>query len=124
MQAGLASTVNLKFEDWWAWGDATTGIVETPQGTPSLAGQAYQQVYNWLVNTQPTPCTTTGNIWSCPVSANLIVWDDSQTCGSGTCSSGNFTPPSGYTKYTDLTGEVTPISGPIPLGLKPILLEP
>jgi Bacterial Ig-like domain (group 3) len=124
VQAGLASTVNLKFEDWWAWGDATTGIVETPQGTPTLAGQSYQQVYNWLVNTQPTPCTTTGNIWSCPVSANLIVWDDSQTCGSGTCSSGNFTPPSGYTKYTDLTGEVTPITGPIPLGLKPILLEP
>lgn len=124
VQAGLASANNLQFQTWYSWGFGGSGVIETSQGLPSQAGYAYQQVYNWLLNSQPSPCSNVGNIWSCAVSSNLIVWDSSQTCGSGICTSSSYAPPAGYSRYMDLTGTVLPINGPISLGVKPIMLEP
>jgi hypothetical protein len=58
------------------------------------------------------------------VGKNLVVWDASQTCSNGSCTTGPYNAPQGYTKYVDLTGVVHTISGTIALGVKPILLEP
>jgi hypothetical protein len=124
VQAGLAASNNLLFQTWWSWGDPTMGVICTTQDTPTQAGYAYQLVYSWLVNNQPSACAVSGTIWSCPLSNNLIVWDDSQNCSNGTCTTSVFTPPTGYSQYIDLTGAVWPINGTIPLGVKPIMLEP
>jgi poly(3-hydroxybutyrate) depolymerase len=123
IQAGLASNNNLQFQTWFAWGQGTSGTIETSQRTPTQAGNAYQQVYSWLVGNQASPCENAGNIWVCPLSANLAVWDSSQTCSNGVCSTSTYTPPPGYDHYIDLTGAAYPITATIALGVKPIILE-
>jgi hypothetical protein len=55
VQAGLASGNNLQFQTWFAWGQGTSGTIETSQGAPTEAGNAYQQVYGWLVGNQTSP---------------------------------------------------------------------
>ena len=70
------------------------------------------------------PCTTSGNIWSCAVGTNLIVFDASQSCANGVCTTASYTPPSGYTKFVDLSGKMWKINGQILLGIKPIMMEP
>ena len=124
LQAGLASKDNLATQTWYAWGTAPSGTIEGSNGEPTEAGYAYQEVATrWLLGTIPSPCTNAGNIWSCRVGTNLIVWDASQTCSNGVCTTGSYTPPKGYVEYIDLTGELHPIGGTIQLGVKPILME-
>ena len=124
VQAGLAASNNLIFQTWFTWGHSNSGTIETTSGNASRAGTGYNVVLTWLTGQQPQPCTNTGDIWSCAVGSNLIVWDASQTCSAGVCTSSSYTAPAAYTKYVDLTAAVTPISGAIALGVKPILLEP
>ena len=125
LQAGLAASNNLQFQDWFEWGHVVSGNIETTAGLPTAAGNAYNVVYSWLVGQQPSPCTSSGNIWSCVVGSNLIVWDTSQTCSKGACTTSSYTPPAGYNHYADLTGAVSGVShGKIDLGVKPIMLEP
>jgi hypothetical protein len=124
VQAGLASANNLSFQSWWAWGDPLMGVILKNDGTLNQAGRAYQQVYTWLLNSVPSRCTAAGSIWSCPLSVRLVVWDDSKSCSKGICHKSSYTPPAGYSQYVDLTGALKPISGTIPLGAKPIMLEP
>jgi hypothetical protein len=126
LQAGLAAQNNLVFQTWYTWGHASSGTIETNQGLPNQAGLAYQEVVGWLVGTTPSPCTssgTSGNLWSCPVGTSLIVWDASQTCSNGSCTTGAYNAPQGYVQYKDLTGAVHSINGTIALGVKPILME-
>jgi hypothetical protein len=127
LQAGLATQNNLEFQTWYTWGHASSGTIETPQGSPTKAGLAYQEVTTWLTGTTPSPCTssgTSGNLWSCPVGKNLIVWDASQSCSNGVCTTGPYNASQGYTKYVDVGGDSHSITGTIALGVKPILLEP
>jgi hypothetical protein len=123
LQAGLASSNNLVFQDWFLWGKTASGTIETSTGTPTPAGYAYNVVYTWLVGQEPQPCTNSGNIYSCVVGSNLIVWDTSQTCSNGVCTTSPYTPPSGYSQYLDITNTDYLISGTINLGVKPIMLE-
>ncbi len=124
VQAGLAAKDNLQFQTWYTWGHASSGTIETAQGKPNQAGLAYEEVMGWLVGMTASPCTSSGNIWTCAVGANLIVWDASQTCSNGLCTTGPYNAPKGYVRYVDLTGAVHAIVGTISLGVKPILLEP
>ncbi len=124
LQAGLAASNNLVFQDWFTWGKGASGTIETSTGLPTPAGNAYNVVYKWLVGQQPQPCTNDGNIWSCAVGANLIVWDTSQTCSAGVCTTAPYTPPDGYSQYLDITNADNLIAGDINLGVKPIMLEP
>jgi hypothetical protein len=124
LQAGLAAGNNLAFQTWFGWGHEVSGTIEKTDGTPTPAGAAYNVVYGWLVGQQPQPCTNSGNIWSCPVGSNLIVWDTSQTCTSGICTTSDYTPPAGYTQSVDVTGASSLLQGTIALGVKPIMLEP
>ena len=124
LQAGLATTDNIALQTWYTWGHALSGTIETSTGVPTPAGLAYELVMTrWLVGTIPSPCTTSGNIYSCAVGTNLIVWDTSQTCSNGVCTTAPYTPPKGYLDYEDLTGAKHPIVGTIELGVKPIWME-
>ncbi len=124
VEAGMATLYNMQFATWFTWGHSPSGTIETTQGDPTEAGDAYQEVYRWLMGQIPSPCTSLGNIWSCAVARNLIVWDASQTCSNGVCTSAPYTPPKGYSKYVELTGATSTISGSIQLGVKPIMMEP
>jgi polysaccharide biosynthesis protein PslG len=124
VQAGLAASDNLIFQTWYTWGQGNSGTIETTTGTPTKAGNAYDVVLTWLTGQTAQPCTTSGNIWSCAVASNLIVWDASQSCSAGVCTTSSYTAPAGYTKYVDLTAKATTIKGVIALGIKPIMLEP
>jgi hypothetical protein len=125
LQAGLAASNNLVFQDWFTWGKAASGTIETSTGAPTQAGLAYNVVYKWLVGQQPQPCASDdGNIWTCVMGSNLIVWDTSQTCSAGVCTTSTYTPPAGYSQYVDITNADNLITGTINLGVKPIMLEP
>jgi hypothetical protein len=124
IQAGLAASNNLLTQTWFTWGKAFSGIIETSAGNPNPAGNAYNVVYNWLVGQQPQPCSNSGNIWSCTIGSNLVVWDTSQTCSGGVCTSATYTPPANYTQYVDVTNTNSPVLGSISLGVKPIMLMP
>jgi hypothetical protein len=124
LQAGLATTDNLAMQTWYTWGHASSGTIETTTGEPTPAGLAYELVMTrWLVGNIPSPCTSSGNIYSCPLGTDLIVWDTSQTCSNGVCSTAPYTPPKGYLDYEDVTGAKHPIVGTIELGVKPIWME-
>lgn len=123
VQAGLAASNNLAFQTWFTWGHASSGTIESTSGAPTQAGLAYQEVYNWLIGTTPSPCTNSNNIWSCAVGRNLIVWNEAGTCTGTTCTTVSYTAPIGYLKYVNLSGTVTNIDGPIALSALPIMME-
>ncbi len=47
--------------------------------------------------------------------ASQAVWNTGTTT--------TYTPAAKYKQYRDLVGKVTPITGPVPIGAAPILLE-
>jgi hypothetical protein len=132
LQAG-AGTVQSAY--WFAWGDSNPGqgigqqwglITDySDQITPTTAGIAYGQVYNWLVDAAISPCTNSSNVWTCAlirsgIYRGLAVWFYSAD-ENGTTS---YTPPDDkFVQYRDLAGNVTPVNGTITIGPQPILLE-
>jgi hypothetical protein len=118
----LQASVGMGRFYWYQWDTPGNGL----QGT--LPGAGYTQVAQWLVGAALSACTESGTIYTCPISSDgglgEIAWDTSQTCGGGTCRT-NPTNIPGYGHYTDLTGATTAISdGGVPLGAKPLLLQP
>ncbi len=115
-------TLNISGMAWYA----ASGMAE-----PLSAGTSYQQVYDWLSNaTLTTPCAATGTVWTCGITLSgknyQIMWDTSQTCASGTCTTGNQTVSSEWTQYQDMTtaSTPTPITGDaVPVGIKPVVLS-
>jgi len=99
-------------------------------GTVMKPGIAYGQIYNWMVGaTMTSPCTASASVWTCQLSRPngyqaLAVWDTSQTCSKGVCSTTPYTYNPVYIKYRDLSGNTaTPSGQTVPIGAKPILLE-
>ena len=133
LQAGLFTTNQLQWVSWFTWGYAPApglpGQIETANHQPDPAGVAYNQAFNWLYGRFPSQCTQSGSIWTCPLTGSSgysaqIMWDDSQTCSNGTCSTTQQPAPSGATQWRDLAGAVHQISnGQVPVGLKPIIVE-
>lgn len=124
LQAGMAQSTNLLFQTWYAWGHTASGTIETTPGLPTPAGNAYEVVQSWLVGQAPKQCLGLNNIWNCKLGTNMIVWDASQTCKNGSCTTRTYTPLPKFKKYVDVTNKVTTIQGTIQLGVKPIMLEP
>jgi len=98
---------------------------------PVEAQTSYQQTYNWLVDASlVTPCAASGTVWSCTIQTggtqHLIMWDTSQSCSNGSCTTANQKVASQWTQYQDMTTASTPIniSGNIvPVGIKPVVLN-
>lgn len=123
---------------WYQWNNKQFGTLWTPDpnnpagaGTVLEPGVAYGQVYQWLVGDVMTQaCGQSGPIWTCGLTSlngyqALAIWDTSQSCTNGSCSTSSFTFASPYVQYRDLAGNTTSLSGQtaVPIGAKPILLE-
>jgi hypothetical protein len=117
--------------DWSLGVNGIAWYYATSQAEPAEAETAYQQTYNWLVNaTLVTPCAAVGTIWSCTISTSgaesLILWDTSQSCANGVCTTKNQTVSSQWTKYQNMTVADSPITisgGIVPVGIQPVILN-
>ena len=115
-------SLGVSRQNWYAWDNQAFGTLCTGgvPCSPTAAATAYQQVYNWMVGaTMTVPCAIqSGTIWTCTLTKGgtqyLAVWN---TSGSST-----YTPAADYVQYKDLTGNTTNISGPMTIGIKPVLL--
>ena len=131
LQAGAGTSQSAY---WFAWGDSNPGqgidqqwglITDYyDQTTPTTAGIAYGQVYDWLVDAAISPCTSSANVWTCALirSGNykgLAVWFYSANESDTT----SYTPDPQFVQYRDLAGNVTPVTGAITIGPQPVLLE-
>jgi hypothetical protein len=129
LEAGLYNSDQLQWVSWFTWGTNVSGQIENANGTPNEGGIAYNQLFDWLVGRVPSACTQSGTIWTCQMTGSSgyqaeIIWDDSQTCNNGQCTTSNQTAPSWATQYRDIAGNVTQITaGTVPVGLKPIIVE-
>jgi hypothetical protein len=115
-------TLNISGMAWYA---------ASSQAEPIEAETSYQQTYNWLSGASlTTPCAATGTLWSCGIAISgkpyLVMWDTSQTCANGSCTTANQEVSSAWTTYQDMTTASTPITisgGIVPVGIKPVLLN-
>jgi hypothetical protein len=131
LQGGLFNSDQLQWVSWFTWGaPGVAGNIETANNTPDEAGVAYNQLFDWLFGRFPSACTQSGTVWTCPLTGSSgyqaqIIWDDSQTCNNGTCTTGPQIAPSWAIQMRDTAGNLTPVTGgsPVPVGLKPIILE-
>ena len=125
LQAMVASANNLLFQDWYTWGYVQSGDIETSTGVATPAGLAYNVVLGWLTGTKPaTGCTQSGNIFTCQIATlKQIVWDASQNCSAGVCTTAPYSPDPSYLIYQDTTGLKQNIkNNTVNLGIKPLLL--
>ncbi len=117
---------------WYHYDYPQGQLFDPSSNTLTKAGAAFGVVFNWMTGAAITqPCAAQGNssVWTCEfVRQNgfqaLAVWDSSQTCSNGTCTTSNFTPPSNMIKYSDLDGNTVSIQpgSTVPIGAKPIWL--
>jgi len=116
---------------WFGWDMTNTGDFYNPS-THALtkAGIANQQIYQWMIGASPAGnCSASGTVWTCNYTrsngyAAMAVWDSSQTCTSGVCTTSLFAVPPQFVQYRDLTGKLSPVtSSQIPISLKPLLFE-
>jgi len=115
---------------WFQYGNRKTGTLWTPTGGLDPAGEAYGQLYDWMTGaTLTSPCSQSGSVWTCDFTHGSIqeqaVWDASQTCRSGVCTTSNFTPSTAYTQCSDLAGNKRTFSAgtAVGIGAKQVLLE-
>lgn len=110
---------------WYAYDTPHAGML---MGTK--AGVAYKQVYDWMVGNTVNGCSANGGIYTCTITKAdgtpmMAVWDVTQNCSSGSCSTSNYKVPSKYTTYSTLEDRnPVPIKGgTVQIGAKPILLS-
>jgi hypothetical protein len=113
---------------WYAYNNGMIGGVWIPAagnrsglGRMTKAGIAYGEVYNWLVGaTMTRPCAQEGSLWTCSIAKAdggeaQIVWSPDREQ--------SYTTKPAFTRMRDVGRNANPISGPIKVGPKPILLE-
>ena len=127
---GTAASAGFDKFYWFGWDYTNTGGFYDPNtGDLTPAGVAYQQIYNWSIGAAMSRCAPSGTQWSCGFTRSggyqaEAIWDTSQNCSQGTCSTLNLVVDPNYVQYRDLTGKVTAIvNNTVPVGGKPILLE-
>jgi hypothetical protein len=130
-------SVGLRRSFWYGWDEPVWGTLWTPNGGITPAGTAYGVVEDWMLGaTMPYPCTENGGtywlaVYTCDLTRSggyqaRAVFDTTQTCKKGVCTTSSYIPATKYIQYRDITGAVFPISPPgetLQIGLKPILLE-
>jgi|HubBroStandDraft_1064217.scaffolds.fasta_scaffold74335_2 hypothetical protein len=129
----LHLSANVSRFYWYQWNNDEWGTLwnpaPAPNGTVLEPAIAYQQVYGWLVgSTLSAPCVSNGSVWTCTFTRPNgyqaeAIWDTSQSCNGGTCTTSNLAVDSQYTKSYDLAGNSSVISDhTAAVGLKPIWL--
>lgn len=129
----LHAATNISRFYWYSWNGG--GVLWVKNSTdPSLPGTllkpgiAYREVYNWLVGKTMNGCSNSGSVWHCNLSGpngwlGQAVWDKSQTCSNGSCTTSTYTIDAKYIKFYTLYGDVVNITGlTVQIGAKPILL--
>jgi Putative Ig domain len=127
MLAGYASVslllragVGLQRQYIYTWDDAV------PYGFQNnLSGTAWNVTASWLIGNSISACAPNSNgvVYTCALSNGLAVWDSSQTCSDGVCTTSNYAYPSGYAYYHDIAGNRYSLTGStVPIGYQPILL--
>ncbi len=130
----VQQSAGIAHYSYWGYdfngGNALVNNPGMPSATLNTAGIAWQQIYDWTVGWAfSTPCAnTSGSIWQCTLtngtSTSLIVWDTSQSCSQGACTTSNFTAPPNYSSYEDLAGNTNFIANnTVPVGAKPVRLQ-
>ncbi|PYX62619.1 MAG: hypothetical protein DMG74_20155 [Acidobacteria bacterium] len=114
---------------WYQWQGPTGGLA-TSSNTLLKPGVAFQQLRQWLIGaTMTTSCSALLTTWTCNFSrpggyVARAVWDTSQTCSNGTCTTIGYKIGTQWKHYRTLSGSVVTVSGTmVPIGIKPILLE-
>lgn len=116
---------------WYASDHDRVGVLWDAAMGERAAARAYRQVQRWMVGaTMPAACATSSASvmfngdepaqYECTLTRPggyqaVAVWN--------TNGATSYTPPSIYRQYRDLDGNVTPITGPLTIGFKPLLLE-
>ncbi len=123
---------------WWSWDiDSQTAFYNSTNNLLTAAGNAYVHIVQWTDGgaSKVTSCATNPSVttqWTCTITSptsvvSAPIWDTSQTCNAGVCTT---TPVnlqsiglSSFNAYEDLYGHTTPITnGTVPVGLQPVLL--
>jgi hypothetical protein len=113
---------------WYAYNGGSVGTLWIPDagnrsrpGRVTKPGIAYRELYGWLVGaTMTRPCAPDGPQWTCGITKAdgreaQIVWSpDSER---------SYTPKPAFARMRDLDGKANPVSGPVKIGPKPMLLE-
>lgn len=100
------------------------------KNTPPQATTASVQAMKWLVGaTLTSACAGAGNVYTCGIEnggkSYQIIWDASQSCSGGSCTTKSQSVDAKWTTFQDMTSESTaaPIANhAILLGIKPIVL--
>ena len=116
-------SLNISGVAWYDWTYMTT--------LPAEVQTSYQQTYNWLSGSSlSAPCAANGTVWSCTINRSgalyLVMWDASQSCSNGSCTTANQTVGSQWSTYQDMTAASSPISisgRMVPVGIKPVVLH-
>jgi hypothetical protein len=129
-------SVGMRVNYWYGWDEPVWGTLWTPTGGETLAGTTYGIVEGWMLGaTMPYPCSENGGtywlaVYTCDLTRSggyqaRAVFDTTQTCKNGVCTTSSYTPDPKYVQYRDITGAVFSITPgeTVQVGLKPILLE-
>jgi len=115
---------------WFAWDNQVDGLWDYTTGTINDSGTAYQEVENWIVGATPSgQCTAVGTLWTCSYARSggfqaQAMWDTSQSCSNGSCTTLSIPVGSQYVSYLDLGGQSHTIkNGSVPVGAKPIFMQ-
>jgi len=121
-------SLGVTANQWYTWDDIASN---------SKVVTAWNTLYTaWVGATNASPlCTNTGTVYTCAftngASSYEAIWDISQSCSNGTCTTSNQNVASTWKTYRDLTGtdtsctQTTPCTisgGSVPVGIKPALL--
>lgn len=142
-QAYVARYITLMLQygvQVFPWYNVDGGNVSLPvlyannaTGILTTGGAAYQTIESWLAfkNFSQAACTVTAqpscsggassNTYVCPLTTGeQVVWYD-EVADNASCS---FSSVGGFSSYLTMNNTVVPISGPITLDNRPILMEP
>jgi hypothetical protein len=115
---------------WFAWDNAGDGLWDYTTGAINESGTAYQQVENWIVGATPSgQCAAVGTLWTCSYTRSgglqaQAMWDTSQSCSNGSCTTLSIPVGTQYVNYLDLGGQSHSIkNGAVPVGAKPIFVQ-
>jgi len=118
-------SLGVMANQWYTWDEVSGNKKVTT---------AWDTLYDAWVGADSATCSNTGTIYTCSFTKNgasfEAIWDTSQSCSSGTCTTANQSVDGSWKTYRDLTGTATSCvsacnvsNGQVPVGIKPVLLS-